>query len=278
MHDESTLPMEVYNSKINFTAVVVTYNEERYLRNCLNSLAFCEQLVMIDLGSTDSSVEVAKQCGAEVKHHEKVPVVEQIRKEATAFAKNDWIIYLDPDEILPANIEDELYSQIMKNPDLGVIAMPWQFYFKGKLLNFTIWGMKKTKSVLFHKNRNKFISDVHRGAQLLDGYIRVSLPTLPNYYIKHYWVDSYRQLFKRHWRYIKKEGESRWNQGERFSLCRLLQETIAALKFNLFDYKGVQGGFRGVFLSIFYTCYVGMSLLSLRRYQKCVEKTELSCQ
>ena len=248
--------------------MVVNYNEARHLPACLKSLTFCEQLLFIDLGSIDDSVEIAKHYGAEVIHHARVPIVEEIRDEVLRYARNDWIILADPDEVFPSHAVDQLRLMIDQDPKLGSISIPWQFYFKKRPLHYTIWGMKKTKEAVVHKKRNRFHPNVHRGIQLLQGYNRVILPRKPEYMIIHYWLDSYHQLLEKHWRYIKGEGASRYRVGERFSWRRWAIETIAAFKRNLFDYEGIRGGLLGVFLSGFYSWYVAMSLLSLRGYQK----------
>jgi glycosyltransferase involved in cell wall biosynthesis len=255
------------NNRVEFTGIVVTYNEEKYLKDCLLSLAFCKQLIVIDLGSTDRSIQISIECGAEVMHHKHVPIVEQLRKETIKYAKYDWIIFLDPDEIFLANVEDELRSMIFNDPNLGVINVKWQFYFKGRPLNCTIWGLESSKAIAYHKHRNKFTSQVHRGTQLLNDYTKAELPEGKSNYLRHYWADSYRQLFRKHWRYIKKEGEARYSLGERFSWSRLVTNTLSALKSNLVDYKGFEGGLHGIILSIFYSWYRCMSLLSLLFYQ-----------
>ena len=76
--------------------------------------------------------------------------------------------------------------------------------------------------------------------------------------------------FEKHWRYIKFEGEARYKKGERFSWQIWLRQTVRALKQSLIDAKGLQAGFTGVFLSVFYAWYVCMSLLSLRQYQRAI--------
>lgn len=255
-----------------FSGIVVTYNEDRHLENCLNSLSFCEQLIVVDLGSTDSSAEIGKRCGAEVITHEWTPIVEHIQKEIMSYVGNDWVVHIDPDEVFPVNIVNNLRSMITENPDLGLIHIPRRFYFKGKPLYSTIWGMKNYKSVVFHKNRVVFSSHVHSKKELVDGYQSIFLPFNNYNCIKHYWIDSFSQLLKKHWRYIKKEGEARYHKDERFCWHYWFDEMFVTLKTNLFDYRGLIGGFDGVFLSIFYTWYVGMSLLSLRQYQKYFEK------
>lgn len=256
------------NNQIQFTGIVINYNEGDYLKDCLKSLVFCKQLIVFDLGSTDASLEIAKEYGAEIIHHERVPIVEQVRNEAMVYVRNDWVILADPDEVFPANITDELRSIIDKDPKLGSINLPLQYYFKNKPLCFTVWGKNRTKKAVLHKKRNRLSSNVHRGIRLLEGYNNVELPFRPEYIIKHYWIDSYHQLIEKHWRYIRREGEARYQAGERFSWGRWRREPVAAFKRNLFDYEGIHGGLLGIFLSGFYSGYIAMSLLSLWRYQK----------
>lgn len=269
-------PTPAAQQKIQFTGIAVTYNESQRLPDCLNSLKFCEQLIVVDLGSTDASVEIAQQCGAEVIYHERVPIVEHIREKAVTYARNDWIIFLDPDEVFPPNLDNELRSLITQQPNLALINLPRQFYFKNTLLNFTIWGKEQVKQVVLHKNKTKFSPYVHQPLQIINGYISVTLPHQSNYYIQHYWIDSYRQMFEKHWRYIQLEGKSRHERGECFSWYIFFKSIGSALIHNLFTYHGIRGGLLGIFLSFFYAWYVAMSLLSLRYYQKCLGKEILS--
>lgn len=256
---------------INFTGIVVTYNEAKRLRDCLKSLSFCEQLIVIDLGSNDASVKIAKEFGAEVFHHKKIPVVEKIHEMAVKnYARNEWIIRIDPDEVLPPNLKEKLEFLIKKEPDLGTIRIPWQFYVKDKPLYGTVWGMDNSKPVVLHKSRTKFNPYVHAATSLLEGYRESALPRDNVYYIRHYWVDSYCQMIRKHWMYLKKEGEARYSRGERFSVRKLLNDTINAFKHSLISCNGYRN-VTGIFLSLFYSWYVLMGILSLRQYQKDVQ-------
>jgi len=255
-------------SQMPFTAFVVTFNERRHLRECLNSLIGCNQLVVIDLGSSDGSLDIALESGAEVIYHRRAPIVEQVRKETVAYARNDWVIFLDPDEIFPAAAIPDLLSTIAATPSLGMIKLPWQFYFKGKPLHCTIWGRDNVKSAVVHKERVSFLGAVHRGLSILPGYSVFEYPREYRYFIRHYWVDSYKDLFEKHLRYLKEEGRARLFQGERFSFHKLIREPLSALKYNLFNYQGLRGGVLGVFLSFFYASYIFLSLCSLWKYQR----------
>jgi len=261
------------NRSVQFTGIVVTYNEARRLRECLYSLNFCDQLLVVDLGSTDNSVDIAKNCGAEIVYHRRVKVVEEIYEEATSWASHAWIIFLDPDEVLPQGIEKDLEAVIRNHSLLGIVMVPYQFYFKGKPLLTTIWGQEiKYKGVVVHSDRVLFSTKVHRGYTLHPGYESVALPRKSeDYCIRHYWVDSLWQMLAKHWRYIQMEGISRYQSGERFRWRTWAKESLQSLKRNLLDYGGLRGGGDGIFLSFFHAWYVSMSLLSLGWYQKKVE-------
>lgn len=263
-----------YHIPIKFSGIVVTLNEIRHLRECLDSLAFCDEILVFDLGSTDGSPELAATIGATVMSHERVPVVEEIREEAVSYARNDWVVLLDPDEVLPHGVEKDLRLLIMQDPHLGMISLPWQFYFCGTPIRCTIWGTANSKGVIRHRRRNEFSPHIHRGIRVLDGFTTMHLAAGSDCAIKHYWVDSIRQMVGKHLRYIKREGEARYKLGERFHWSRLVREMKNALLQNLFDYHGLRGGAIGIFLSLFYTWYVGMSLLSLRSYEREVKASE----
>jgi glycosyltransferase involved in cell wall biosynthesis len=235
-------------------------------------LAFCEQLVVIDLGSEDQSVEIARECGADVVHHEWVPVVEQVWRDVLSLARNDWIIRSDPDEVFPPTLVDDLFNAIAKSESLAMVSLPYQYYFRGRPLRTTIWGGIKYIPKVFHKGRVELEPYVHRGIRCRTGYHDELIKETDGTPVQHFWADDFGQLLRKHWRYIGREGEARYQQGERFSWHRLAKETIHAFRYNLIDCNGVRGGLVGIFLSAFYAWYVSMSLLSLRRCQERMER------
>ena len=252
-----------------FTAIVVTYNEAARLRACLESLAFCRQLLVVDLGSSDDCVAIAQSCGAQVLRHARVPVVEQVRAFAAAHARHDWLLFMDPDEVILPALAEQLQDVVARRAGAGSVEVPWQFYFRGKALHCCVWGQPGySKQVLFHRERVELRPLVHRGYRLLEGFRAVTVERSGENYIQHYWIDSYRELFAKHRRYLTQEGPSRYAAGQRFSWGRLALYTVGALKMNLIDYDGWRCGFTGVFLSLFHGWYMCRSWLALRAYQR----------
>ena len=119
--------MPIGDNPVQFTGIGVTYNEARRLRECLNSLSFCDQLIVVDLGSEDESVEIARECGAEIVHHERVPVVEQVWPDAVPLARYKWVLRADPDEVFPAPLASDLIYTIAEKRLAGMISLPQQY-------------------------------------------------------------------------------------------------------------------------------------------------------
>ena len=253
---------------IQFTGFVVTFNDEKYLAQCLESLSFCTQLLVLDLGSTDRSVSIAQQHGARVVSHPHAPIVEQVWANSIHLVEHDWVIMLDPDEILPNNIKDQLNQIVESNPNLAVIRVPWQFYFRGKPLRTTHWGRKFAKMIVHHKKHVSFTPDVHQGKEIMPGYDVYTIPwSDKENYIKHYWIDSYEQLIEKHKRYLEHEGQARYKNGTRFSWIGMAKDIGKSLALDLLVYRGVLGGFNGLFLSFFYSWYLYKAWMSLRKFQ-----------
>ncbi|MBA4385881.1 MAG: hypothetical protein C0410_14175 [Anaerolinea sp.] len=250
------------------SALVVTFNEEKRLRECLQSVSFCDQIVVVDLGSTDNSVKIAKEFATDFIIHKLVPVVEEIWPEIFPSLKYDWILRVDPDEIFPEDIIGKVGGIILSdNTNVGILTIPYQYYFLGKPLNYTIWGGVRNLPKIINRQRINLHMRVHNGFSLKVGFETLDIASKEQSAVKHYWADSYKQLFAKHNRYIKNEGKSRYERAERFSLFLCIKEPIRAIRYSLFFRDGWRDGCVGIFLSFFFGWYVFMSLLSLGIYQ-----------
>jgi glycosyltransferase involved in cell wall biosynthesis len=250
-----------------FSGVVVTYNEARRLPECLASLSFCEQLIVVDLGSSDGSVEIARAYNALVLSHAWVPIVEEVRSFGVAYARHEWIIFLDPDEVLPQVLVPEIVRIIEDQTDVSAIALPYRYFFMGRPLYHTRWGGRRWITRIFRKDKLIVSRHVHRGLGVLSGEI-AKVPFSEEKAIRHYWVDSWRQLFEKHWRYIIREGQARYEVGQRFSWRAAIRDVLRSFKACLIEDGGIRGGPTGIFLSLFWAWYVGMAWVSLLQYER----------
>lgn len=89
------------------SAVLITLNAASQLENTLKSLQFCNDLVVVDSGSTDGTLTIAAQFGARVFHQEWKGFGPQ-KQYAVAQAKNDWVLCLDADEEVTAPLQQAI--------------------------------------------------------------------------------------------------------------------------------------------------------------------------
>jgi len=95
-------------------------NEEKYLADCLSSIKDnVDQLIIIDTVSTDNTIDIANSFGAEVYHFDWRDDFSLARNESIKYAKCDWILWMDADEILdPDSIEE--YKRCISNKEKPV--------------------------------------------------------------------------------------------------------------------------------------------------------------
>jgi len=122
------------------TAVILTVNEEKHIGRCIDSIApLCAKIVVVDSGSTDRTVEIARACGAEVhyrpwpgKHSEQLNYAIDI-----ASATTPWMLRLDADEYVTPELRAELQQRAVSAPaDVGGFILPRQVIFQGKPIRF----------------------------------------------------------------------------------------------------------------------------------------------
>jgi glycosyltransferase involved in cell wall biosynthesis len=244
------------------------FNEERRLEQCLKSLQFCDQIIVVDLGSNDRSLEIAQQYATEVIHHSHVPVSEWIIPEIVSTARYSWIIRLDPDEVFPSGLVKELQKTLSDSDNIGKVSLPHQYYFLNKELKYTIWGGIRHIARVYNSERGEFIPYVHNPYVLKEGFGERIIDSEGINPIQHYWIDDLNQLLEKHERYISAEGKARFDAGNRFNWLTFVLNTIKALYSSLIRKKGILGGKDGIYLSFFYAWYIARSMLSLREYQK----------
>jgi glycosyltransferase involved in cell wall biosynthesis len=106
------------------------HNEGDRLAACLESVRWADEIVVMDLASTDGSAELARGCGARVVEREAVPLVELIRNEIAAHATGTWILVMDPDERVSPALVEELRRAAARS-DLDAVVIPRMNYDLG---------------------------------------------------------------------------------------------------------------------------------------------------
>jgi glycosyltransferase involved in cell wall biosynthesis len=151
-------------AKAPVSVCIVARNEADRLGPCLQSVAWADQIVLLDLESTDATAATAAEAGAEVVTHEPFPVVEPLRNAVAAHARHDWVLALDPDE----RVSDELgarLADIARRDEFDVVEIP--------VMNFDL-GYPSSHSALRHDPKPR----MYRRARLTWPEVPNALPSL----------------------------------------------------------------------------------------------------
>jgi glycosyltransferase involved in cell wall biosynthesis len=245
---------------------VGSHNEATLLRRCLPSLAFCDEVIVVDIDSDDDTAEVAAKYGARVIRHSHAPVIEPVRMEVAGDARNEWLLFVDPDEVVPDALARQV-AEILPTlaHDVSVIRCPWQFYFRGKPLAGTAWGGVMGKWSFVRRGGVELRPTVHSGIRIADGHRSVEIPPNGANAIQHYWAAGYRDLLAKHWRYVKREGRDRYDQGIVTGYKDILRNPVRDFASSFFKHRGFRDGFAGFVLSLLWAAYRMGAKISLLR-------------
>lgn len=147
------------------TAIVLTKNEEANLEACLASVkGFCSRVLVVDSGSTDATVDIARRMGADVLTHDFTYYAAQFNWGIdNGSIDTRWILRLDADErFTPAVCQHcETLMKAHEQDDVNGIVVESDFYFLGRLMKHG--GSKKRKIMVFKRGKGR-IEDRKRDA------------------------------------------------------------------------------------------------------------------
>lgn len=256
------------SDKLPISVLIASCNDGSLIEDCLKSLDFCDEIVLVDLDSTDNSIEIAGRYVNQVFKHEKVEMVEYIFPEFIPKLKNDWVMLIDPDERIDVELKEDLFEYFKNIPeDCGRINVPIVYYYKGVALKGTVWGGNKSGRLLIKRSACNIGNNVHTAIALKEGFLTYRIKRKVNNVDHHFWVQSYDQMLEKHKRYISKEGKAKYDKGQRYTFMKALKAAYSNFYESFFKCKGYKDGFLGLFLSAFYAWYNWSAWQSLKKYE-----------
>jgi glycosyltransferase involved in cell wall biosynthesis len=194
------------------SAVVITKNEEAVIRRCLESLAWVQQIVVLDSGSTDTTVEICRALGATVHTTDDWPGFGPQKNRALDHATGDWVISLDADEWVTPELRAEIERVIgMPSPHIGY-AIPRRSSFCGRFMKHSGWWPDYVVR-LFRRDAGRFSDDRTHERVMLEGKVgRLREPLM------HEAVRDIEQMLAKMDAYSSSSAYSRFQQGRHASL------------------------------------------------------------
>lgn len=237
--------------KITLSIAIAVYNEEQNLALCLNSVkSIADEIVVVDGGSTDGSVAIAKTFTSHVIRTDNPPMFHINKQKALEKCTGDWILQMDADEIIPADLKKEIIETINnKQETTNGYYIPRKNYFWGHwmrkggqypdyVIRLVRNGMARFPSKTVHEQ-------IEVDGKV--GYLKVPMEHYSYKSSKDYWrkADSYTTLTAME---MKKTGVKP-SIGTWFDY-NIIKPKLTFL--NLFiRHKGFMDGWRGFVFSVF---------------------------
>ncbi|RXM40675.1 glycosyl transferase [Chryseobacterium sp. CH21] len=247
---------------MNISGLIITYNEEKNIREVLESFDICDEIIVVDSFSTDKTVEIAKEFpNVKVIQHKFEDFTKQ-RNLALGAAKNDWVLFLDGDERITPALKEEIIDELNKPRQKDAYYFYRKFFFAQKPIHFS--GTQSDKNFrLFRKSKARYMADkkVHETLEV-DGSIGVLKNKLLHYSVSDY--ESYREKMI-HYGVLK--GKELAAKGKKYSV--LVQYLKTAFKFfKAYIMKlGILDGKEGYQLSYLQSLSVYETYESLKKEQ-----------
>ena len=181
----------------NLSVIIITKNEELDLPRAIRSVPFADEVIVLDSGSTDRSVEVAQALGAKVSVTSDWPGYGPQKNRALDLATGDWILSLDADEWLEPKDQALIRGLLKAGGGQGVAA--YELLRKSVFIDrLMLWGDWRSDRVvrLFRRGAARFSDDVVHERLIVDGLVRRSQATL-----LHHPFKSLNELREKMYRY-----------------------------------------------------------------------------
>lgn len=233
------------------TAIILTYNESAYIRECIESLQFADAIIVFDSISTDDTVQIAESAGAGVIQRKFDNYAGQRNAALDAVAnQTEWVLFIDADERVTPELAAEI-RQVMQQP-ANVVGwrIPRHNYLFGKLTKGAGWYPDyQTRLLKVGKTHYDPERQVHE-VVLLDG----EEGTLHNPLV-HYNYRDVAQFHEKQRKYVAYDAKILYEQGIRPKPQNYVLQPLRQFRWRFITLKGYQDGVHGLHLSLLMAWY-----------------------
>ena len=240
-------------------ALVLTNNEADNIEDCLSSLSWLDEIVVIDSYSEDNTVELAREYTNKVYQHEFEDFASQ-RNFGLEKLSTSWVLVVDADERVTPELAAEI-KEVLTNPQAEGYRIPRKNYFLGRWIKYCGWYPDYTLR-LFKRAGNKYSGLVHEGVEITGRVEELANPLL------HYTYRSLTHYISKLNHYTSLSAEKKYQLGQNKGMTYIFLRPIVEFIKKYILRKGFLLGAHGLILSILLSYY------SFLKYAKLWEKNK----
>lgn len=228
----------------NISVTVLTKNCGDTLLATLQSLQAFSEVIVLDTGSNDDTLEIAGEFPNVNIHHAEFKGFGPLHNEATSIASHDWILSIDSDEIVTPELLSEI-QELLLDPK-SVYSIPRDNYFNGKIIRCCAGWYPDPVIRLYHRRHTRFSNDAVHEKILREGVKVVAL----QHTLKHTPYRTISDFLEKMQKYSTLFAEQ--NRGKkRSSFSKALLHGISAFIKSYIFKRGIAGGKEGFIISLY---------------------------
>lgn len=258
---------------MDISAVIVVKDNPPHIFETINSIKdFVSEIIIVDIGINEALKNKLKNVSIYryIDTFRNVSYVELIREKTKKYTKYDWVLFLDPDEIVPEKLK-EIIKKELNNYDY--FSFPRKNIIFGKWIEHSRWW-PDYQIRLFKKSMVNWPSQIHQPPKTKGEGL--TLPADEKIAIVHHNYENLDEYFSKAVRYAKAEAENIIENNSNFSLTDTLKKAVSEFISRYFAYDGYKDGMHGFVLAIiqmFYSFIVYFYIWEKRKYIEPEEKT-----
>jgi glycosyltransferase involved in cell wall biosynthesis len=230
------------NPLATISAVIITKNEESHIEDCLKSVSWADEIVVLDSGSTDRTVAIAQEF-TDAVFVEAWRGMGAQKNRAVELAQGPWIFQLDADERASVDLGREIRA-VLRTATTDAYSTRRKNYYKGQWIRHCGWWPDRVTRV-FKKGHAHFSEEaIHASLQVSSRVGRLTNPII------HYSFTSPEDFLRRIRSYAIHQSQEMHAQGQKASVWTALSHALFALLHTYFVRLGFLDGAAGVLISV----------------------------
>lgn len=201
---------------MSLSVILITKNEEANLKDCLESVSFADEIIVVDSQSSDKTQEIARSFGAKLEITSDWPGFGPQKNRALNLATQDWVLSIDADERVTPELKQEILTAIASPNAADCYAIPRSSWYCGRFMKHSGWYPDYVDR-LFKRGSAKFSDHLVHERLLPTG----SSGKLNNHFL-HYSYRDFSQVLKKVDVYSSAAAQQAFKQGKKGGLGEAL--------------------------------------------------------
>ncbi len=230
--------------KPTISAILIAKNERANIAQCIGALAFCDEIIVVDSGSSDGTVEIAQDLGAKVHVETDWQGFGVQKQRALDRATGDWVLSVDADERIPSRLREEIIAAVADRRFSGYLInrLSW---FLGQPMRHGGWYPDQVLR-LARREEARFLAATVHERLVVDGEVgSLGEPMV------HYSYRSIDDVLAKLRRYALASAEARRRAGVKGGLGAATARSLFAFAKAYFLQLGLLDGRRGFVAAVF---------------------------